>query len=271
MYSDKQQEKEFIVSIIMAESNDIDWHSDIVRYSETIINREFYCRQQYSSESKVIDTNKIVGTSHYSYQGCSWAEMLKYLKRLSINFKYNDITEIKAIILDETISEKKTVLKFGDDYYIDQGNHRLCIAKFLRLHSLLCDVIEYQFQQDDYNLYQELKSLGFTVGEYKNGYFFTVKYNDIFFGKLTMLQALLLLNAYKSCRTYSSVQMRIAVWRYKYDQMLKNGKRHSVDDWKFVRTPKMIPNKEEEVYEHFIKTLRNSLILSAFYSKLNVN
>ena len=54
------------------------------------------------------------------------------------------------------------MVKLGKYYYINGGNHRYCHAKFLQMGKIPSDVTAYPFETETYQLFTELKNLGFT-------------------------------------------------------------------------------------------------------------
>ena len=83
----------------------------------------------------------IVGTTHPSYFGLNWLQMLMSLERHKDDI---DVTSVKEAILNTKCFEPIRLSKFGNFFFIDGGgNHRVCQAKFLGLETVPCEVTEY--------------------------------------------------------------------------------------------------------------------------------
>lgn len=102
-----------------------------------------------------VEVDKIRGSTHYSYNQSGWYSMLNNLHRP----KNENRDWLKWFITTEEISEKKTLHKYGEDYYICAGNHRCCYAKFLGLNSIACNIIEHTFDDEVFDLVSRLESL----------------------------------------------------------------------------------------------------------------
>jgi len=114
------------------------------------------CFDFYQINTLDISPEVIVGTGHSDYNHRTWIEMLGSLKR------FLDID------LDETIynirhqSYKiKSVSKYGNDYFIEQANHRLCLSKFLGLDQVNVSVTEHILNEERYRICNKLKKHGF--------------------------------------------------------------------------------------------------------------
>jgi hypothetical protein len=119
---------------------------------------EFY---RYSNHStQLISPSRIIGTDHASYYKGNWIDMLNGLKRNSGLTSKQAITQF---VEDESFTEKKWVMKYGNTFIITQGNHRLCFSKFLELSHVRVKVDEYVLDVANYSIYERLNKLGIFV------------------------------------------------------------------------------------------------------------
>lgn len=88
-----------------------------------------------------VRVDEIVGTTHPSYYGLNWLQMLMSLERHKDDY---DVTRVEEAILNTKCFEPIHLSKFGNHYFIDGGcNHRVCQAIFLGLETVPCEVTEY--------------------------------------------------------------------------------------------------------------------------------
>lgn len=83
----------------------------------------------------------IKGTTHPSYCGLNWLQMLMSLDRHKDDY---DEESVRRAIGDTGFFERIHLRRYGDLYFIDGGgNHRVCQAKFLGMETVPCEVTEY--------------------------------------------------------------------------------------------------------------------------------
>ena len=90
------------------------------------IRRFTICKRTVPDAS--VGIGRIVGTCHPDYRGVTWREMLRIGKRMSLNLaEYDRNPEYY-----ENPSPKSITLLSvnGVDWWIQEGNHRVCIARF---------------------------------------------------------------------------------------------------------------------------------------------
>ena len=88
-----------------------------------------------------VQVDAIVGTTHPSYYGLNWLQMLMSLERHKDDI---DVTSVQEAILNTKCFEPIQLSKFGNFFFIDGGgNHRVCQAKFLGLETVPCEVTEF--------------------------------------------------------------------------------------------------------------------------------
>lgn len=151
--------------------------SEIVQNPENIPNFEFYNSTSIGGEGIVMEvtTKNIKGTTHCSYHNISWIEMLAHLPRQRYDV---DEDSVKMAIADDKASERKSVAKYGEDYYILSGNHRLCQAKMLEIETVICYVYEYNLNQKALDVYHTFHALGGKC-TYRQGYFYDIDINNV--------------------------------------------------------------------------------------------
>ena len=123
------------------------WYFDEVKDPHKIENLDYYIRKK-TEDRVIINPKLIVGSYHNSYNGLTWLQMLGYLHH------NKSVTKEKALstIDDYEINGKKHVAKINGQFYICDGNHRLCFAKFLNFTKITVDVTEYVFDAVRYEL-----------------------------------------------------------------------------------------------------------------------
>lgn len=166
------------------------WYFEKVLRPQDLENFQFYF---YSgSVQDDIFVKDIVGTVHENYYHKAWLEMLSSLKR------HKDDFNVERII--QTIQREhdgKSVAEYEGKYYILEGNHRLCQAKFLELEEVHCSVSKYQFNHADFDLYQMLLNNGFTCS-YQKGVFSNIQLHDLHINVKSKEYIELLISEYKS-------------------------------------------------------------------------
>lgn len=172
------------------------WYFERVLRPEDIENFQFYFYDGYVSEE--IFVHNIVGTTHVNYYHKAWLEMLCSLKRHRQDYN----TElIKQIILLK--NDDKSVKEYNGKYYITEGNHRCCQAKFLAIEKIYCIVEKYKFNHLDYNIYNELVSNNFSCN-YSSGNFKDIKIGDTNIYVQSTEDVIKLIETYKSIRIRKS-------------------------------------------------------------------
>lgn len=158
-------QKHFLIKLKEEEEEYPDWYYEKVMSMDGIENAEFYSSD--GDDIKEISVKDIIGTTHDSYNNRMWLEMLNNLKRKDEN---TDEEAIKTAILDGV--NGKSVSEYNGKYYILDGNHRLCYAKFLKIEKVYCNVSKHKFNYEDFDLYTRLKESGFSctygLGEFKD-------------------------------------------------------------------------------------------------------
>lgn len=128
---------------IYPEFREKEWHHDQVLHPAKIQNVRFFGQgEPYQIE---ISPNEIVGINYFGSYNCiafnpnnkiSWLDLLYMLKRLHKVIQLQKSKEQLIQHINNEYLEPKTVVKYGNLYYTIQGQHRLCLAKFLDLDKI---------------------------------------------------------------------------------------------------------------------------------------
>ena len=134
-------------------SKSISWKNNIVLCPKLIPNYNYWENRE-CAKNITIDLEKVKGTTHQDYQGLSWIEMLGSLKRATSISKESVLNWINR-------STDISLYKFGDEYYITGGNHRICIAKFLSRKQLqVSKVSHFYFNQVRFDIDRKIEERG---------------------------------------------------------------------------------------------------------------
>ncbi len=130
------------------------WHFEITENEEAFTDRAFWhiLPSKYH-ESEKVPLKNIVGTSHPDYHGKMWLAVLGCLKR------FDNYTWSKNTFMEKNKSLTLSYSKYGDKYFIGQGNHRTTIGKFFEIDYLEAPVTEYFFDKEFFDLYTTVKKL----------------------------------------------------------------------------------------------------------------
>lgn len=157
------------------------WAYNKVKAYGNIPNLEYWYDAEISEE-KYIPIHEIVGTKHYRYGGnpnmeMTWSEVLLDLENKTY---VEENTLIEQICTADT---PPVVGLFGNEYYIFDGNNRLCKARFLNLATFYCRVNKYLFRTEDFNISMRLEELGFSFNynPYSKKRYDWIEYNDQIF------------------------------------------------------------------------------------------
>ena len=131
------------------------WFFDKTIDKTNIDNFSFYTDSYKSIEVESISAKSIVGTTHSNYINLMWIEMLGGLDRFDSNVGSKN--EMLQQFMNTQKQEKK-VSKYGDFYIISgEGNHRICLSKFLDIDITNAQVSECEFNDKYYTCWHELK------------------------------------------------------------------------------------------------------------------
>ena len=115
------------------------WHNDkVIDLDEFIKGKGFLDVQNFHFEYDV-NPSKIIGSSHCNYYSGSWIQMLENLKR------FHRLPQFYPNSVEEYVNQQDNInlIKCGDNYFISEGNHRFCIAKFLEMKIKRVEVNEF--------------------------------------------------------------------------------------------------------------------------------
>ncbi len=137
------------------------WKQQRIKAVEEVKNLYFYDRGTQNISYKQVALRQVTGSTYFgAYVGWTWQEMRNRPKRDFVTETNCDelIDNPKANGVDEVLYEQ-----FGDEYFISNGQHRTCIAKFMGRESVFVQVHEHPFDNGLFTLFQQLQQHGISV------------------------------------------------------------------------------------------------------------
>ena len=134
-----------------------DWCYETLQSPTEIKNYRFY-NTSVSRGIEEVPLNKVVGTSHASYIGRTWISLVKNMKRFSNC--YNAENFIEFINKDSSYQNGFSYEKYGDEYFVSEGNHRNCEAKFSGLKIIATNITEHILDTKMLEAFQYLEEEG---------------------------------------------------------------------------------------------------------------
>ncbi|WP_299465466.1 hypothetical protein [uncultured Microscilla sp.] len=135
------------------------WHYDTNIQPQDLEDYCFYKQKPIITDKVAVKLDKIVGTTHPGYHSQTWIETLGSLKKSN----YGERQAAYEIIYNKhgKASQPKILHKYGDKYFIFEGNNRITTAKFLGIEELEFDYIqEYKLNDALLKAYNKLTELG---------------------------------------------------------------------------------------------------------------
>jgi len=129
------------------EINEPYFMNDKLKYFDRSIYGKFDWLKHDEGEG-VIDLSKVIGTAHYNYHGNTWFELLptnqdnhknlevfsswQHQGKLARGWQAFDmLLRNPDYFISDDVKENLNYFKVGDDYYINGGNHRTILGRFL--------------------------------------------------------------------------------------------------------------------------------------------
>lgn len=139
------KERIMVLKHYKSDFRDCNWHNDIVLELDDFIQGEGFVNAQNFYFEYNFNPNKIIGSTHCNYYGDSWIKMLENLER------FYRLPQFYSNSASEYVNRQDNILlvKCGDSYFIAEGNHRLCIAKFLETNIDKIEVNEFLLYDSD--------------------------------------------------------------------------------------------------------------------------
>lgn len=134
-----------------------DWCYETLQSPTKVQNYRFY-NTSISKGIREVPLDKVVGTFHASYIGCTWISLVKNMKRFSDYYSAENFIEF--ISKDSSYQNAFSYEKYGDEYFVSQGNHRNCEAKFSGLKTIVTDVTEHILDIEMLETFQYLEEEG---------------------------------------------------------------------------------------------------------------
>lgn len=141
-----------------------DWYYDRAVKPESVVVDIDFWRQIGDCYIDDVPVCKIIGQNHPSYDGWKGVDgeprWISYFFRVSDKWIKTNPEEVRQDIIRNNNGPSPVVLaKYGDDYFMLDGQHRTVHAKFLKMDSMRCRVINYQFDSESLALYNQLKDI----------------------------------------------------------------------------------------------------------------
>jgi hypothetical protein len=130
-----------------------------------------------SSKSAYINIKNVIGTDHSDYYNKTWLEVFYSLKRGD--------NIVKSLFMPEYYDrlQKKdnnidliSFIKMDDEYYIGQGNHRTCMAKFKGLDYIYAPLTEYKTDFEYKEYFEKFQQIGLKVDILNNEDYENIKF-----------------------------------------------------------------------------------------------
>lgn len=112
-----------------------DWQKEKVKKEHEVLNFNWHRKSPLPEVIAEVELNKIVGTTHDSYNESNWLQLLAGLPKRSPDDAYVAMVRDN---MDHTKGDQPITLhQYGAEYIIyEGGNHRICHAKFAGLPSI---------------------------------------------------------------------------------------------------------------------------------------
>lgn len=143
-----------------------DWYFSKVSELKSIPHKEFY-RKSNSYTISAFNPEHVKGTNHCNYYSLMWIEMLGSLKRFKERY-FNSIVSLTGFL---ECPDEIELVKYCDDFYILEGNHRFCIAKFLDYRISRVLVTEYELDNKKMEVINFFKEKNITINNINRDYF----------------------------------------------------------------------------------------------------
>lgn len=130
------------------------WYRDPVFHPNHLKHIKYF--KELCSSVKTIDPRKIIGISHdltYNFVKSylddpilDWSDLLVHLQ--GINGLRRDFQDRESLLNHITRNKSSIqVHKYGNHYFSTDGQHRLCLAKFMGIPSIEVQVVEFYFDK----------------------------------------------------------------------------------------------------------------------------
>jgi hypothetical protein len=123
------------------------WQYEKLKGLSEIAEFDRYCQMPSSHFVADVELSGIVGTTHASHSGYDWVTM----RDTTLLKKWSD-EDYQAMVRDDrdhsqvkgNKTQPITLCQYGDEYIIcDEGNHRICHAKFAGFRTIRVQVKRY--------------------------------------------------------------------------------------------------------------------------------
>jgi hypothetical protein len=138
------------------------WYYDRVwnrKDVESIKRLDFY-KEVVTDQLVPISPELFIGSLHDSFNQGTWLEGLALVTSDGKGFRNLTREKFMSILAaNEAKGNYPTIISYGNQYFIEGGNHRRFIAKFLELESIMVRLTSFEFDAKAYTTHQTLVKL----------------------------------------------------------------------------------------------------------------
>lgn len=141
-----------------------DWYYDRAVKPDSVVKDINFWKQVGDNYIDDVPVCKIIGQNHQAYDCHKGLDgeprWITYFYSVSDKWKKTDPSEVLDDIVRLNNGPSPVVLaKYDEDYFLLEGQHRTVHAKFLKMDSMRCRVINYQLDSESLALYNRLKDI----------------------------------------------------------------------------------------------------------------
>ena len=114
------------------------------------------------------------GCDYNFFHEINWHELLNGLRRFKDVQKFKSKNELINHVYND-YKEEKWVFKYGGNYFTKQGQHRLCLAKFLNIKNVEVDITEFKLDKPRLVRFKKLKIATYKLSKYDLCWEYTFK------------------------------------------------------------------------------------------------
>jgi hypothetical protein len=205
-FIENQKNKKNFLAQFNSEFKIKEWCFEKTIYIEDFENYKFYNSEIYYKEYDV-PIEKVIGTDHVDYIDRRWIDLFGNMKRSKSYWSKVNFLEFAKT---SEFSKGYSYAKFGDAYFVTQGNHRNCEAKFSELQSVRVPVTEYILDVEmleNWNFLNKERFLPIIEDGYNRVYYRTFKWT------LTVCQEKIIFHDFEAVKRfithYKKIKMTI--------------------------------------------------------------
>lgn len=141
-----------------------DWYYDRAVKPESVVGDINFWKQVGDDYIDIVPVSKIIGQNHQAYDLRKGSDgeprWISYFYSVSDKWRKTDSKAVldDIVRLNEGLSPV-VLAKYEDLYFLLDGQHRTVHAKFLKMESMRCKVINYQLDNESLSLYHRLRDI----------------------------------------------------------------------------------------------------------------